>query len=140
MRFQERLQLAFARERARRRDQGHPPLTKTDLWKAAGLSSGAVSHWFSGGNDADLSSCIKIAPLLRCDPWWLYDESGPAPGATTFDPTPIKPSLVTPGESPKTALKLVKQTLRGNRHARVGQTQDSATTQLDREQAHGSVI
>ena len=93
MRFQERLQLAFARERARRRDQGHPPLTKTDLWKAAGLSSGAVSHWFSGGNDADLSSCIKIAPLLRCDPWWLYDESGPAPGATTSDPTPLKPSI-----------------------------------------------
>ena len=62
MRFQERLQLAFARERARRKGLGQPLLMKTDLWKAAGLSSGAVSHWFRGGNDADLASCIKVAP------------------------------------------------------------------------------
>lgn len=33
-------------------------------------------------NDADLAVCIKIAPLLHCDPTWLYDESAPAPGAS----------------------------------------------------------
>lgn len=82
MRFQERLQFVFAKERARRRDLGTQQLTKTDLWKARQLSSGAVSHWFIGGNDADLASCIKIAGLLRCDAWWLYDESGPAPGSS----------------------------------------------------------
>lgn len=97
MRFQERLQLAFARERARRKGLGQPLLTKTDLWKAAGLSSGAVSHWFRGGNDADLASCIKVAPLLRCDPWWLYDGSGPAPGAPVPQPTPTpSPPLLAP--------------------------------------------
>ena len=96
MRFQERLLLVFAREQSRRRSLGQQELTKTDIWKAAGLSSGAVSHWFSGSNDADLSSCTKIAPLLRCDPWWLFDESGPAPGSVIQ--SAVGPSDVMPKE------------------------------------------
>lgn len=57
---------------------GERRLTKTDLWKAAGLSSSAVSHWFAGSNEMDLATAMKVAPLLRCNPHWLFDGSGSA--------------------------------------------------------------
>lgn len=72
--FQDRLMHAFAVENHRRLLAGEPKLTKTDLWKAAGRSSGAVTHWFSGANSADMEACLKIAPLLRVDAGWLFDE------------------------------------------------------------------
>lgn len=75
--FQMRIERAFAEETKRRKEAGEPKLTKTHLWKAAGVSSSAASHWFNGENGADLDACIKIAPLLRVNPYWLYDESKP---------------------------------------------------------------
>lgn len=77
MTLQERLQFAFKRERDRRRDAGEEKLTKTMLWEAAKTTSAACAHWFSGDNDISLENCIKIAPLLRVNPFWLYDESEP---------------------------------------------------------------
>jgi len=73
--FQERLEKAFKREQDRRTAEGMRKLTKTDIWKAAGASSGAATHWFSGANGMDLDTCMKVAPLLRCNPFWLFDES-----------------------------------------------------------------
>jgi len=73
--FQKRLLRAFAREQQRRSDAGEPRLTKTELWKAAGASSAAASHWFSGANGADLDTCLKIAKVLRVNARWLFDES-----------------------------------------------------------------
>lgn len=75
MTFQERIQRAFAKEQARRLDAGEPRLTKTELWKAAGLSSSAVSNWFMGRNAADFDVCVVIANILRVNPYWLFDES-----------------------------------------------------------------
>jgi hypothetical protein len=50
-------------------------LTKTILWKATKKTSSACSRWFSGVNEMDLDDCIKVAPLLRVNPLWLFDES-----------------------------------------------------------------
>lgn len=73
--FQMRIQKAFSEEVKRRNDSGEPRLTKSDLWRAAGLTSGAASQWFNGSNGASLDACMKIAPLLRVNPYWLFDES-----------------------------------------------------------------
>ncbi len=75
MNFQDRITLAFEREKNRRQAEGEPRLTKTELWKGVGASSGAATHWFDGSNGMDLATCMKAAPILRVNPFWLYDES-----------------------------------------------------------------
>lgn len=77
MTFQKRITQAFNEEAARRADAAEPRLTKTDLWKAAGASSGAATHWFNGANGMDMATCIKVAPLLRVNAQWLYDGTAP---------------------------------------------------------------
>lgn len=77
MTFQKRITQAFNDEAARRADAAEPRLTKTDLWKAAGASSGAATHWFSGANGMDMATCLKVAPLLHVNAQWLYDGTGP---------------------------------------------------------------
>lgn len=47
------------------------------LWKAANLTSSSSSHWFNGRNDADMDTCISIAPLLNVNPTWLFNEAEP---------------------------------------------------------------
>lgn len=73
--FQDRITLAFNKERERRMGEKGKRLTYTELWKAAGASSAAATHWFDGSNGADLATCFLIAPVLHCNPKWLYDES-----------------------------------------------------------------
>ncbi|HEY9275412.1 MULTISPECIES: S24 family peptidase [Achromobacter] len=77
MTFQKRITQAFNEEAARRADAAEPRLTKTDLWKAAGASSGAATHWFNGSNGMDMATCMKVAPLLRVNAQWLYDGTAP---------------------------------------------------------------
>ncbi|CAB5516576.1 hypothetical protein LMG26857_05653 [Achromobacter anxifer] len=87
MTFQKRITQAFNEESARRADAAEPRLTKTDLWKAAGASSGAATHWFNGSNGMDMATCLKVAPLLRVHPQWLYDGTAPKrPGRHGFEP------------------------------------------------------
>lgn len=84
MTFHARINTAFQEENNRRKAEGSPRLTKTDLWKAAGVSSSAATFWFDGTNGADLDTCVKIAPLLRISPAWLFDGTppkNPAPAA-----------------------------------------------------------
>ena len=75
--LQERITLAYKNENKRRLDKGERKLTKTALWKAAGLSSSSASHWFAGTNGMDFDVAVKIAPLLNVNPYWLFDESQP---------------------------------------------------------------
>jgi len=52
-------------------------ITKTDLYKGAGVSSGAVSQWFSGavkGLRADTN--VKAAKVLGVNPEWLATGKG----------------------------------------------------------------
>lgn len=83
--FQDRIKSAFSDENARRISAGEKQLAKKDLWAAAGRSSGAASHWFGGGNGADMDACLKIAPLLRVNPHWLFDESKPREEGVSYD-------------------------------------------------------
>jgi phage repressor protein C with HTH and peptisase S24 domain len=73
--FKDRLTLAFDREKKRREEAKEKKLTKTEIWQTAGASSGAATHWFSGNNQMDMANCMKVAPILRVNPFWLYDES-----------------------------------------------------------------
>lgn len=73
--FNERLLLAYNREAKRRVADGERKITYTKVWKAASATSGAATHWFKGVNGMDLDTCIKVAPVLRCNPFWLFDES-----------------------------------------------------------------
>lgn len=75
--FQERITDAFQQENQRRLLAGEKKLTYTALWKAAKASSGAATHWFDGSNGMDMDTCFAVAPLLRVDPHWLFDESRP---------------------------------------------------------------
>ena len=77
MSFQERISLAFQNEADRRADAGEHRLTKTELWKAVGATSGAATHWFNGSNGMDLDTCVKAAKVLRVNPRWLFDGTGP---------------------------------------------------------------
>lgn len=94
MTFQKRITQAFNEEAARRADAAEPRLTKTDIWKAAGASSGAATHWFNGSNGMDMATCMKVAPLLRVNAQWLYDGTGPKrpPNGGVDDPAPAPPA------------------------------------------------
>lgn len=76
MSFQKRIIASFEAENRRRKESGEPRLTKTDLWRAAGVTSAAATFWFKGDNAADLDTCLKIAPLLRVNHQWLFDGTG----------------------------------------------------------------
>jgi phage repressor protein C with HTH and peptisase S24 domain len=73
--FQERFASAFDGERRRRLDAEEPRLTKTMVWEAAEATSGAFSQWYDGTTGAKLDTCFKIAPLLKVNPHWLFNES-----------------------------------------------------------------
>lgn len=75
--FQERFAKAFDAERARRISAGEDQLTKTMVWKAAKASSGAFTQWYDGTTSATLDRCFLMAPILRVNPHWLFDESAP---------------------------------------------------------------
>lgn len=93
MTFQKRITQAFNEEAARRVGAAEARLTKTEIWKAAGASSGAATHWFNGSNGMDMATCMKVAPLLRVNAQWLYDGSGPKrPEDGDSDAAPITPS------------------------------------------------
>jgi phage repressor protein C with HTH and peptisase S24 domain len=51
-------------------------LTKSDVWKGAGLSSGAYSHWMNGGTLKG-ENLIKVANILHVNPVWLETGKGP---------------------------------------------------------------
>lgn len=74
--FQERFSQSFDAEVRRRMEAGEPRLTKTMVWKAAGASSGAFTHWYGGANGMDLDTCFLVAPLLRVSPTWLFNGKG----------------------------------------------------------------
>jgi SOS-response transcriptional repressor LexA len=73
----DRLKAALKEERQRRKDANEPKLTDTKIWKAAGVTSGAMAGWKSGRIKMTLDKAMKVAPLLRVNPWWLFDESRP---------------------------------------------------------------
>ena len=54
---------------------GKAALRRKDLADAAGVTEGAVSQWFNGGNIA-CENCIAIGPLLGISGKWLFDGKG----------------------------------------------------------------
>lgn len=55
----------------------NPSLSKTGLWKACKLSSGAVSHWFSGGTkELKGDNLLKAAVYLGVNVDWLSSGNG----------------------------------------------------------------
>jgi len=81
--FQERFASAFDTEVRRRLEEGEERLTKTMVWKAARATSGAFTQWYDGTTSAKLDTCFLIAPILRVNPHWLFDESAPRNKATS---------------------------------------------------------
>lgn len=55
----------------------HRKVLKTHLWKAAGVSSGAVTQWFDGTvKSMAWEHAQAIAPELGVSAQWLYDGTG----------------------------------------------------------------
>lgn len=55
----------------------NPSLTKTGLWKACDLTSGAISQWFSGQTkEIKGASLLKDAVYLGVNPEWLASGKG----------------------------------------------------------------
>jgi phage repressor protein C with HTH and peptisase S24 domain len=50
-------------------------MSKTDLWKGVGVSSGAVSHWLNGGKLSG-ENLVKVSKVLRVNPVWLETGKG----------------------------------------------------------------
>ena len=47
-----------------------PKISKTAIWKACGISSGAVSQWFSGGSQKiEGSNLLNAARVLNVKPY-----------------------------------------------------------------------
>lgn len=105
--FQERFSQAFDAEARRRLEAGEPRLTKTMVWKAAGASSGAFTHWYNGSNGMDLDTCFLVAPLLRINPTWLFNGKGDRHPGTQQDPQPVVVYVKTP-EPPSAVAELVR--------------------------------
>lgn len=70
-----RLLDAWRSENDSRASCGQPILRRKDLADAAGVTEGAVSQWFKGGNIA-CENCIAIGPLLGVNGKWLFDGKG----------------------------------------------------------------
>jgi phage repressor protein C with HTH and peptisase S24 domain len=52
-------------------------VTKTAIWKACGLSSGAVSQWFSGSTqNLDGENLLNASKVLGVNPEWLATGKG----------------------------------------------------------------
>lgn len=51
-------------------------LSKTNIWKNVGVSSGAYTHWLNGGN-VKSDVLLKLAKLLNVTPEWLSSGKGP---------------------------------------------------------------
>lgn len=120
MTFQERIALAFKTEQARRSDAGTPRLTKTELWKAAGATSAAATHWFNGSNGMDLDTCVRVAPLLNVDPYWLFDESKPM----ARNSTPSEPGNISDGPELRGRVPLISWVQAGHWNEAVNSFQD----------------
>lgn len=55
----------------------NPSLTKTGLWKACGLSSGAITHWFNGSTkELKGDNLLKAASYLGVNVDWLSNGKG----------------------------------------------------------------
>lgn len=51
--------------------------TKTDIWRACGISSGAVSFWFNGATqNLEGNNLLTTANLLGVNPEWLATGRG----------------------------------------------------------------
>jgi len=70
-----RLLEAWRAAHEERLGSGQAPLRRKDLADAAGVTEGAVSQWFKGGNIA-CENCIAIGPLLGVSGKWLFDGKG----------------------------------------------------------------
>ena len=70
-----RLLEAWRSAHEERLGSGQAPLRRKDLADAAGVTEGAVSQWFKGGNIA-CENCIAIGPLLGVSGKWLFDGKG----------------------------------------------------------------
>ena len=52
-------------------------ITKTAIWKSCGLSSGAVSQWFSGAvQRIEGENLLNAAKVLGVNPEWLATGKG----------------------------------------------------------------
>lgn len=70
--LQDRITWAFKEAKKR-----NPDLTKTSLWKACGISSGAVSLWFNGSTqEIDGKNAKVVAQILGVDRDWLAFGKG----------------------------------------------------------------
>jgi SOS-response transcriptional repressor LexA len=98
--FQERLLFSFNREAQHRKSEGEKPLLKTDIWKAAGKTSGAATNWFDGSNGMALDVCFLVAPLLKVNPFWLFDESQGIDDSYTSNQTNSPQPVLTGIEAP----------------------------------------
>jgi hypothetical protein len=60
-----------------------PRISKTAIWKACGISSGAVSLWFNGTTKTiDGKNARIVADLLGVNRDWLAEGKGPKHGPT----------------------------------------------------------
>lgn len=70
--LQERIRWAYAQ--AKEKD---PALTKTTIWRACGLSSGALSQWFNGPTQSiEGRHAQTVADILGVDRDWLAFGDG----------------------------------------------------------------
>lgn len=120
MTFQERITLAFKNEQTRRAVNGDQRLTKTELWKAAGATSAAATHWFNGSNGMDLDTCVKVAPLLNVNPYWLFDESRPM----SFSEVSMDPPNTTTGPDLRGRVPLISWVQAGHWNEAVNNFQE----------------
>jgi len=67
-------------------------ITKTAIWKACGLSSGAVSQWFSGATQKiEGENLLNAARVLGVNPDWLASGKGKMKtGGTELPPNSYK--------------------------------------------------
>lgn len=69
-------------------------LDKTDLWRACGVSSGAVTHWLNGQTKKLTGdNLLKAARALKVNPEWLATGLGKKKNTnaiTTAEPTNVK--------------------------------------------------
>lgn len=70
--LKDRISKAFAAARV-----ANPEISKTTLWKACGISSGAVTQWFNGGTTEIKGENARIvAEILGVNRDWLANGSG----------------------------------------------------------------
>ena len=107
-------------------------LTKTDLWKGCGLSSGAITHWFNGSTQTlKGDSLLNAAKVLKVNPIWLNTGKGVKQLSAVHPLDEYKKDFDSAEESQRNMLLVMLASLKNNKKTIISSEDDEQSKQVN---------